>query len=63
LIWSNGFRAEFCLGQSQTRTAYVGHISCMMGKKYKTNGQDLPDIIPTKQQLIVPPSFRGEDFF
>jgi hypothetical protein len=25
--------------------------------------QDLPYITPTKEQFIVPPIFRGEDFF
>ena len=59
LIWLNGFREEFWLGQSQTRTAYGGHISCMMDTKYSNLVQDLPDIIPTKEQLIVPPSLRG----
>jgi hypothetical protein len=44
------------------RTAYGGHISCMISAKYGNVVQDFPYIIPTKQQFIVPPSFRGEDF-
>jgi hypothetical protein len=35
----------------------------MIGTKYRNFVQDLPYIIPTKQQFIVHPSFRGEDFF
>ena len=50
------------IGQSQTRTAYGRHISCMIGTKYINFVQDLPCIIPTKCQFIEPPSFRGEDF-
>jgi hypothetical protein len=49
-------------GQSQTRTANGGHISCMMVTKYSHFVQNLPGIIPTKQQLMLSPSFRGEDF-
>ena len=45
---SNGFREDFRFGQSQTRTAYSGHISCMMGTKYSNFVQDLQDIIPIK---------------
>jgi hypothetical protein len=47
----------FLIGQSQTRTAYGGHISCMIGTKYGNCLQDFPYIIPTKKQFIVPPSF------
>jgi len=35
----------FKIGQSQTRTAYCGHISCMIGTKYGNFVQDLPYII------------------
>jgi hypothetical protein len=35
------------IGRSQTRTAYGGHISCMIGTKYINFVQDLPYIIPT----------------
>jgi hypothetical protein len=35
----------------------------MIGTKYINFVQDLPYIIPTKEQFIVPPSFRGEEFF
>jgi hypothetical protein len=45
---SNGFREAFCFGQSQTRTAYGSHISCMMVKKYSNIVENLPDIISTK---------------
>ena len=39
---------EICLiGQSQTRTAYCGHISCMIETKYGNFVQDLPYIIHT----------------
>ena len=38
----------FLIGQSQTRTAYGGHISCMIGMKHGNFAQDLPYIIPTK---------------
>ena len=32
LIWPNGFREDFFfIGQSQTRTGYGSHISCMIG--------------------------------
>ena len=34
--------------QSKTRTAYGGHISCMISMKYWNFAQDLPYIIPTK---------------
>ena len=34
----------------------------MIGPKYGNSVQDLPYLIPTKQQFIVPPSFRGNDF-
>jgi hypothetical protein len=34
----------------------------MIGTKYGNGLQDLPYIIPTEKQFIVPPSFRG-DFF
>ena len=51
----------FLIGQLQTRTTYGGHISCIIGMIYGNFVQDLPYIIPTKQQFIVPPNFR-EDF-
>ena len=35
----------------------------MIGMKYENLVQDLKYIIPTKQQFLVPPSFRGEDCF
>ena len=38
-------------------------LGIMIGTKYRNFVQDLPYIIPTKQQFIVHPSFRGEDFF
>jgi hypothetical protein len=38
----------FLIGQSQTRTAIDGHISCMIGTKLGNLVQDLPYIIPTK---------------
>jgi len=38
----------YSIGQSQTRTVYGGHISCMIGTKYGNCVQDLPYIIPTK---------------
>jgi hypothetical protein len=35
LIWPNDFREDFFLiGQSQTRTPYGNHFSCMIGMKY-----------------------------
>ena len=34
-----------------------------MGTKYGCFEQDLPDMIPTKQQFIVPHSFSGDFFF
>jgi hypothetical protein len=43
-----GFREDFLDGQSQTRTAYGGSISCMIGTKYENFEQDFPYIIPTK---------------
>jgi hypothetical protein len=36
------------IGQSQTRTAYGGHISCMISTKYGNFEQDLPYSILTK---------------
>ena len=50
----------YSIGQSQTRTVYGGHISCMIGTTYGKCVQNLPYIIPTKYKFIVPPSFRGE---
>jgi hypothetical protein len=37
----------FLIGQSQTRTVYCGHISCMIDTKYGNFVQDLSYIIPT----------------
>jgi hypothetical protein len=34
----------------------------MIGTKNGNFVQDFPYIIPTKQQFIVSPNFRGEDF-
>ena len=52
----------FYIDQSETRTAYGGHISCTIGTKYGNLIQDLPYIISTKYQFIMPPSFRWEYF-
>ena len=41
-------RKKKLIGQSQTRTAYGDHISCMIGMKYGNFAQDLPCIIPIK---------------
>ena len=38
----------FLIGQSQTRTAYGGHVSYMISTQYGNFVQDLPFIIPTK---------------
>ena len=35
----------------------------MIGTKYGNGLQDLPYIIPTEKQFIVPPSFRRDFFF
>ena len=35
----------------------------MIGTKYRNCLQDLPYIISTEKQFIMPPSFRGEDVF
>jgi hypothetical protein len=53
LIWPNGFEKIFLMDQSQTRTTYGSHISCMIDTKCGN---------ATKKQFIVAPSFRGEDF-
>jgi len=44
----NGFREDLLIGQLQTRTAFGGHISCMIGTKYAYFVQDPPCIIPRK---------------
>ena len=50
------FREDMFICESQTRTAYGGHIRCMIDTKYRHFVQDLSHIIPTKQQFI----FRAE---
>ena len=54
LIWLHvyGFREKQLIDQSQTRTAYDSHISCMISTAYGNCVQDLPYIIPTKQILL-----------
>ena len=39
------------IGQSQTRTAYRGQISCTIGTKYGNFAQDLLFIIPTNSRV------------
>jgi len=39
------YRRLYLIGQSQTRTAYDGHTSCMISTKYGNFVQDLPYII------------------
>jgi hypothetical protein len=53
----------FVIGQSQTLTANGYYIRFMISTEYGNLVQDLPYITPTKEQFIVPPIFRGEDFF
>ena len=49
------------IGQSQTRTVYVGHISCMIGTNYGNVVQDLPYTIHIKLKFIVSPSLISEE--
>jgi hypothetical protein len=47
----------YSIGQSQTRTLYGGHISCMIGTTYGKCVQNLPYIIPKLKQKFPPKPF------
>ena len=60
LVWQNCFREKKTINWPITHNNYDGHISCTIGTKYRHLVPNLPFIIPTKKQFIVPPNFRGE---
>jgi hypothetical protein len=53
----------FLIGRSQTRTAYGGHISSMIGMKYGNFAQDLPYYYFYKLKVTIHCSLASEKKF
>ena len=63
-ILPSGFRGEDYLeiDQSETRIVYGGHVCKRIGMKWAIFMEDLPWMLSTKFQFILPSGFRREDY-